>query len=298
MRLHPPLVRLASLALVAASIATHAQTGAPAVQDWSAVEQALGRPGAALPGGVMRFKFPRLDLKVVVGDVPVLPPLALTGWVSFLPTSDGTLVLGDLVLTLLEVAPVTHALEQGGIFITASHDHLLGETPRLTFVHLMARGDTTAIAKTIHDAIALSGTPLTLPPSTQGALAYPLDTAAIARALGAPGRIEGGVYQTSVPRASAPTFAGLTLPPGMGVATAINIEPVDSTFVVAAGDFVVTAAESQAVVEALAAHGVTVTAVHAHFAGSTPALLFVHFWVKDSARRVTDGLREALAAAK
>ena len=291
-------IRSAALAMIAASLISGHPAIAQSSTDWNAVGQALGRSGAPQAGGVMRFAFPRLDLTVMMGDVQVAPALALSGWAAFLPTSTGTLVMGDLVLTLLEVAPVTHALEKGGITITAQHDHLVGETPRLTFVHIMARGDPVEIAKTIHDAIALSGTPLTLPPPLPPALSFPLDTARIARALGVTGKVNGGVYQTSIPVATPIVMDGITLPPAMGVAAAINIQPVDSTFAAAAGDFVVPQEKSQAVSQALAAHGLTVTAVHTHFMGSTPQLIFIHFWDKDSSARLAEGLAAALAAAR
>jgi hypothetical protein len=251
-----------------------------------------------MPGGVVRFAFPRIDLKVAVGDVQVLPALALTGWVAFLPTNDGTVVMGDVVLTLMEVAPVTNLLQKGGVEITATHDHLLGEVPRVTFVHIFARGDAMAIAKTVHDALALSGTPLTLTSAPSNGLAYPLDTAAIRRALGAGGKVNGGVYQTSVPGPAPVTLRGVTLPAAMGISDAINFQPVDSVFAIAAGDFVVAAGHEQAVVQALTSHGFTMTAVHAHFSESTPSLLFAHFWGNDSPQRLLEGLKQALAASR
>src|SRR5438105_10163474 len=58
-------------------------------EDWSAVEQALGRKGAMNPGGVMKFSFPRGDLQVMVGDVQLMPALALGGWVAFKPMASG-----------------------------------------------------------------------------------------------------------------------------------------------------------------------------------------------------------------
>ena len=298
MRTRQSVLGTAIVALLVGSSVRSADAQTQPTVDWNAIEQTLGRPGTPQPGGVMRFAFPRLDLQVMVGDVQVAPALALSGWAAFLPTSNGTLVMGDLVLTLLEIAPVTHALEKGGIFITAQHDHLVGETPKLTYVHIMARGDPAAIAQTIHDALALSGTPLALVGAAPPALAYPLDTARIAKALGAAGKVNGGVYQTSIPRSTPITMDGVTLPPGMGVAAAINIQPVDSSFAVAAGDFVVPQEQSQAVAQALGAHGFTVTAVHTHFTGSTPQLIFIHFWAKDSAARLAEGLAAALAAAR
>ena len=39
--------------------------------------------------------------------------------------------MGDLVLTDDEVAPVMKALQQGGVEVTALHNHLVGESPKI-----------------------------------------------------------------------------------------------------------------------------------------------------------------------
>jgi hypothetical protein len=95
--------------------------------DWSAVEQALGRRGAAQPGGVMRFGFPRTDLRVTVAGVEIRPAFALGSWAAFVDVGAGhVLVMGDLVLTEDEVNPVLRRLQDGGVQQTA----LLGQTPK------------------------------------------------------------------------------------------------------------------------------------------------------------------------
>jgi len=87
-----------------------------AATDWSGVEQALRRKGAANPGGVIRFSFPRSDLSVTVGGVALKPALALGSWVAFKELGAGqTMAMGDLVLTEDEVSPVMAALQAGGV---------------------------------------------------------------------------------------------------------------------------------------------------------------------------------------
>lgn len=261
---------------------------------WQAVEQTLGRAAAPQPGGVMTFRFPRTDLSVMVGDVPIRPALALGGWAAFLPTATGAIAMGDLVLTTAEVAPVERALEAGGAEVMAIHNHLIGETPRLVYLHFMARGDPAAIATMLRAALALSGTPLVAPPAAPAA-PMSLDTAAIARALGAPGKVNGGVYQTNVARTEPIVSDGVTLPPAMGLATVINIQPLDSGRAAAAGDFVLTEGQVTPVIRALLAHGISVTAVHSHLMSSTPTLRFVHFWRVGSPAALAEGIAAALA---
>src|SRR6266536_1930112 len=83
--------------------------------DWKKVDAALGRTGAAMPGGVHRYGLPRSDLKVAVDGVAIKPALALGGWVAFEPAHDGAMVMGDVVLTESEIKPVMTKLLEGAM---------------------------------------------------------------------------------------------------------------------------------------------------------------------------------------
>src|SRR6266700_2635338 len=97
--------------------------------DWKKVDAALGRTGAAMPGGVQRYALPRSDLNVAVDGVAIKPALALGGWVAFEPAHGGAMVMGDVVLTETEIKPVMTKLLEGGLEITALHNHLLRANP-------------------------------------------------------------------------------------------------------------------------------------------------------------------------
>src|SRR5829696_684667 len=83
--------------VVTATPALYAQTPSPSAGDWSTIEQTLGRKGAAQPGGVIRFGFPRGDLHVATAGVDVKPSLALGSWVAFKRTGSEAMAMGDLV---------------------------------------------------------------------------------------------------------------------------------------------------------------------------------------------------------
>ena len=127
------VARLSRLA-AGATLATALVSGLAAGQqtsskssDWSAVDQALGRKGAAQPGDVMKYSFPRSDLQVTVNGVQVKPGFALGSWIAFKRTTASAMMMGDLVLAEDEVAPVMRVLQQGGVEQTALHNHVLGE---------------------------------------------------------------------------------------------------------------------------------------------------------------------------
>src|SRR4051812_49236868 len=77
-------VRRMRFTLPAALVAlTPVAMRAQAPATWAPVEQILGRTAVPQPGDVMRFNFPRRDLRVMVGDVQVKPSFALGSWVAF-----------------------------------------------------------------------------------------------------------------------------------------------------------------------------------------------------------------------
>jgi Domain of Unknown Function (DUF1259) len=261
-----------------------------------AIEAQLGRKGAPQPGGVVKFSFPRSDLSVTIGGVALKPSFALGSWIAFADAgARGTMAMGDLVLTSEEVAPVMRALQRGGVEQTALHNHLLMESPRVMYLHIRAHGQPDAIARTIREALAQTKTPLTAA-SAPPPPVIDLDTSAFARALGRTGRVNGGVYQVSVPRDEEIKESGRVVPASMGVATAINIQPVGAKRALATGDFVLRSAEINPVIRALAAHGIDVTAIHSHMLDETPRLYFMHFWGDGDPASLAVGLRAALDA--
>ncbi len=191
--------------------------------DWKTVDDAMGRAGQDQPDGTHKYSMPRRDLKVTAGGVDVKAGLALGSWTAFEHTATGAMVMGDLVLTEDEVAPVMGALTGGGIEITALHNHLLHESPRVMYMHIHGQGDAIALAKTIHDALQKTQTPAVAAAQTQPDLG--IDTKQIDQILGYTGRNNGGIYQFAVPRADAVREGGMKIPNSMGVATAINFQP-------------------------------------------------------------------------
>src|SRR5512132_3327805 len=261
---------------------------------WGPVADALGKAGSEMQGGVYRVGLPRTDLHVTLDGVELKPALALGSWLAFAPMGDGTMVMGDLVLTEDEISPVMRRLAEGGIEITALHNHLLRARPAPFYMHVLGRGEPVALARTLHDALVLSKTPLGLPPAAGAASQIDLDTAMIDRVLGGKGRIAGGVYQISIPRAEPVTDGGMEVPAAMGSAEAINFQPTGGGNAAITGDFVLIAEEVNPVLRVLREHGIEVTALHNHMLSDQPRLFFMHFWANDEVEKLARGLRDAL----
>ncbi|HEX7981826.1 MAG TPA: DUF1259 domain-containing protein [Gemmatimonadaceae bacterium] len=259
------------------------------------VAEALGRSGAEQPGGVLRFSFPRSDLTVVADSVTLKPAFALGSWIAFLPIANGAaMAMGDLVLTEDEVGPVMRALETGGVEVAALHNHVLYESPRVMYMHIATHGNPVKIAQAIRTALAQSKTPTGTPAAPATPSAADLDTTAIVGALGVAGKLNGVVYQVSVPRRERIMESGHEIPPSMGVATAINFQPIGGGRAAVTGDFVMRAEEVNKVIRALQANGITPTALHSHMLEESPHLFFMHFWARADATTLAKGLRAAL----
>src|SRR5271168_2736452 len=133
---------------------------------WQAqVAEALGKTGAAAPGGIYRVGLPRTDLKVTLDGVELKPGFALGGWLAFEKMGEEGMVMGDLVLTQDEVTPVMTKLAAGGIDVTALHNHLLRNQPFTMYMHVLGHGDPVKLAAVLHTALAESKTPLSAAPA-------------------------------------------------------------------------------------------------------------------------------------
>ena len=283
------------LPLAAIGLALALSTSSRAADiDWTKVDAALGKT-AVVQGEVHRYGMPRSDLKVILDGVAVKPALALGGWVAFEPSTDGAMLMGDLVLTEDEVSPVMVNLMQSGIEITALHNHLIRATPATLYLHVRGHGDPVKLAAALRAALAESKTPFdAAAPPTQAAQ-IDLDTAKLDQILGAKGKVNGGVYQFSLPRRDAVTENGMSVSPAMGTGTGINFQPTGDGKAAIAGDFVVTAEELNPMITALRENGIEVVAIHSHMLQEQPRLFFVHFWANDNAVKLANGLEAALS---
>jgi hypothetical protein len=287
----PVLSFVAMFLLAAAAAGQGTPTQAP--DHWKAVEQALGRAGQAQPGGVFKFSLPRRDLHVAVNGIEVKPGFGLGSWVAFKDAGPQAMVMGDLVLTEPEVEPVMARLLESGIEVTALHNHLLGESPRVMYMHLAGHGDAATLARAIHDALKLTATPAA-EPAAAASTSPGLEQGRIEAALGRSGKVNGGILQFSVPRNETVTMHAQVVPPSMGVATAVNFEPAGNGQAAITGDFVLLGSEVNPVLAALRKNGIDVAAVHSHMLEEAPRLFFVHFWASGDAVRLAQGVRAAL----
>jgi hypothetical protein len=120
--------------------------------DTAALEQILGAKGTS-NGGVYGFGIRRAE---PITDAGMTVPAAMGSAIAinFQPTGNSkAAITGDFVLIGSEVEPVIKALRENGIEVTAIHNHMIDEQPRLFFVHFWANDDAKKLAQGLKAAL-------------------------------------------------------------------------------------------------------------------------------------------------
>ena len=277
--------------LAAATVSAEAQ--APTV--WDSVAAVLAVPPAPAVG-YHRFGLARRDLTIRVGDVAVATGLAVTGWIGFDGDGSHAMVMGDVIVTPSELPAVTREMVDQGIAIMAVHNHIVGETPQIFYVHFHADGQPLALARSLDRVLAKTGLPR--PATPTAAVPVTIDTAMAFGALGKSGRAQGAVASLSFNLIPGEVrMGGTALLANMALATPVNLQQLGPTRLIATGDFTVLAAQVQSVIRALVKHGITPTAIHSHLVGESPTVSYIHFWVDGTPKDVLAGLRAGVDAA-
>jgi hypothetical protein len=120
--------------------------------DQPALEEILGVKAQLFASGVMRFGNPRKDLSVTLEDEKFLPGMGLGSWVAFSACECGlTMAMGDTCCLRSELQAVIDSLRKARIHITAIHNHLLGGSTEVSFLHFEGEGDAVAVAMGVKD---------------------------------------------------------------------------------------------------------------------------------------------------
>lgn len=146
-----------ALALTGTPLAHGGATGttAPAPPlELRSLERILRAKGSE-SGGVAQFSIPRVE--VIRDQGAVMPPaMGVAIGINFEPTGGGrAAATGDFVLTASEVNPVLKDLLAHGIEVTALHTHMIGDSPRLYFMHFWAVQDAQQLAHGLSSALDL-----------------------------------------------------------------------------------------------------------------------------------------------
>jgi len=121
--------------------------------DTAAIDKALGHKGK-ISSGVYQFTIPRPE-HVTEGAMDVPESMGTATAINFQPTGTGkAAITGDFVLIAKEINPVVKALRAHGIEVTAIHNHMLDDQPRLFFLHFWANDEVVKLADGLRAALA------------------------------------------------------------------------------------------------------------------------------------------------
>ena len=202
------------------------------------------------------------------------------------------MVMGDMVLTEDQVNPVMSTALENGLDVTALHNHFLGESPRVMFMHIGGMGSLDALAGAVGKVFARikeSGTPL--PNAEIDPAQSQLVGEKIAAILGHRGDLAGGVYKVTIGRTA--RMHGHAIGSTMGVNTWAAFSGTDERAAVD-GDFAMLETELQPVLKALRHADIQIVAIHQHMTGEEPRIMFLHYWGVGRTEDLARGLRAAL----
>jgi len=130
-----------------------APSAAPTVSgpDWSAVEAVLGSKGKK-SGMVLSYSFPRKE-ELKEGGMEMPPAMGMATGINLQMDGSRAGTTGDFVLLADEVNPVVKALTAHGINVTAIHNHMLYDEPRLFMLHFWGVGDPGKLAAGLKAAL-------------------------------------------------------------------------------------------------------------------------------------------------
>ena len=243
--------------------------------------------------GFYKFSFPRQDVTVMLEGIKVDPRFAFTTWFAFMPhdsAGSSGMLMGDVVLLESEFKNVLKKLDEKGIDIAAIHNHILGEKPKIMYLHVMGMGKPMDLFNGLKEVLSVTATPLK---ANYSDTAKDMDWGKTEEVLGVSGKKEGSIFKFSVPRNERIQDAGVEIPENFGVNTVINFQRVGNKAAVT-GDFVLIPSEVNTVQKMLTRGDIVVTALHSHMLFEQPRLFFMHFWAVDDPEKLAVVLHDVL----
>jgi hypothetical protein len=263
--------------------------------DTLAIEKTTGIKGK-YNNGEYKITIPQNDLNVEVDGFKIIPPMGLGTWIVFTPVKNGTMIMGDIVLTENDLKPVQQEVIRQGLTITAIHNHFVRNHPNILYMHIGGTGSTDEMArkaKAVLDKVAESRghNPAS---SSVADVAYSLDSKKLDDILGYKGEMSKGVYKYTIGRPDVSLKEhGTTITTYAGFNTWAAFQGSPDHAAVA-GDFTMLEDEVAPVIKTLIENGVEVVAVHNHMVHEQPKIFFLHYWGVGNAEQLARGLKAAL----
>jgi len=126
--------------------------------DLPALDAIVGSVGK-VNGPTYKYTIGRSDLRVIDMGAHMTAAIGLNTWAAFAGTAEAAHIAGDVAMLQHEVNPVIRALRAHNLEVVALHNHMLGEQPRIMFLHYLGRGPATTLAQGFRAALNELGRP-------------------------------------------------------------------------------------------------------------------------------------------
>jgi hypothetical protein len=113
----------------------------------------LGMKGTE-KNGEYKVSVAQNDLNIVVDSFKIIPPMGLGSWTAFIPTSDGAMIMGDIVVTETELKQVQQEVINQGLTVTAIRNHFLRDKPHVMYMHIGGMGREEQLAQSVKAVFA------------------------------------------------------------------------------------------------------------------------------------------------
>src|SRR5688572_28417955 len=259
------------------------------------IEQITGMKGTE-KNGEYKITVPQNDLHIVVDGFKIIPPMGLGSWAAFTPCADSAMVMGDIIVTETDLAPVQQEVIRQGFAITAIHNHFVRNRPNVMYMHIDGKGrveNLAASVKAIFDKVKESrGAD---PKAAKGdSVVNTLNVAQLDSIIGHKGELSKGVYKYTIGRPDVKLLEhGIPVSSFMGFNTWAAWQGTPEKAAVC-GDFTMLENEVHPVIKALVENGIEVVAVHNHMVHEEPKVFFLHYWATGNAEKLANGLKAAL----
>lgn len=263
--------------------------------DVAKIEQITGMKGTE-KNGEYKITVPQHDLHIVVDGFKIIPAMGLGSWAAFTPCGDSAMVMGDIIVTETDLAPVQREVIRQGFAITAIHNHFVRNRPNVMYMHIDRSADIATLSngvKAIFDKVreARGHDPKA---AKADSVINTLNIPLLDSIIGHKGELAKGVYKYTIGRPDVQlTEHGKPVSSFMGFNTWAAWQGTPDKAAVC-GDFTMLENEVAPVIKALVENGIEVVAVHNHMVHETPKVFFLHYWGVGNAEQLARGLKAAL----
>jgi uncharacterized protein DUF1259 len=120
--------------------------------DTAGLARIVGHEGQA-NGPVYKITVGRDDLNVMAMGTRIATAMGLNSWAAFAGDRNQAHIAGDIAMLEPEVNPVVRALRRHSLEVVALHHHMLGEEPRIIFLHYYGTGPAETLAQGFRAAL-------------------------------------------------------------------------------------------------------------------------------------------------